>query len=127
MNQTGVYLIAAAFALHGFGMLLAGLRMPVTLQREGQPFGHSWLLSRLGLQTETVLATIIWGLAGIGFIVAGVGFALEQGWWVLGAWLGAPLTIAAVALWFGAVPAGTYAGGVLAALTIGALVWIQTR
>lgn len=127
MEDWGLYLIAAAFALNGFGMLIAGLRMPVSLQREGDDFGHSWLLSKLGPQTEAILATIIWGLAGIGFIVAGVGLALGQGWWVYGAWLGAPLTITAVALWFGAVPSGTYAGGVLAALTIGALVWLQTR
>lgn len=115
------YLITAAFILNGAGMLGAALTLPVALQKPDQSFGHSWLLRRFGVQTEAVVGTILWGLAGIGFIGAGIGYVLEAPWWQLFAWVGAPANIAAIALWFAAVPPGTYVGGMLAALTLG---WI---
>ena len=115
------YLITAAFILNGLGMLGAALTLPVALQKPDQPFGHSWLLRRFGVQTEAVVGTILWGLAGIGFIGAGIGFFMDASWWQLFAWVGAPANIAAIALWFAAVPPGTYVGGMLAALTLG---WI---
>jgi len=115
------YLITAAFILNGIGMLGAALTLPVALQKPDQPFGHSWLLRRFGVQAEAVVGTVLWGLAGIGFIGAGIGFFLDASWWQLFAWVGAPANIAAIALWFAAVPPGTYIGGMLAALTLG---WI---
>ena len=121
METWGRYLIVAAFALHGIGMLGGGLTLPLVQRKPDSAFGHSWLLSRLGA-LEPVIGTILWGLAGLGFIVAAAGFGLDAEWWRLGAWVGAPLTIVVVVLWYGAVPPGTYVGGVLAALTIGALV-----
>ncbi len=124
MQTWGFYLIIAAFALHGAGMLLSGLTLPMATRAEKQGFGHSWLLSRFGTETESLIGTIVWGLAGIGYLVAAIGLLLGAGWWVYGAWLGAPLTMVAVLLWFGAVPMGTYLGGVLAALTLGALVFL---
>lgn len=123
MDTFGRYLVAIAFALHGVGMLGAGLTLPLMTRKTDSGFGHSWLLSKAGPQVEAVAGTIIWGLAGIGFVVAAAGFLLGQSWWTFGAWLGAPATILAVALWFGAVPMGTYVGGVFAALTLGVLVY----
>lgn len=127
MDTWSVYLIAAAFALHGFGMLGAGLTLPVAMRSSDKGFGHSWLFSRVAPGAEPVIGTILWGLSGVGFIIAGAGLAFGAAWWELGAWLGAPLTILAIALWFGAVPVGTYVGGVLAALTLGSLVYLKTR
>lgn len=121
MNTLSLYLTAGGFVLMGLLIGWAGIGMPAALRgREGESH-RSWLLRRLPLETEILIGTILWGLAGIGLIVAGAGLALSQGWWQYGAWLGAPLTIAAVALWFGVVPAGAYVAGVFAALTIGAL------
>ncbi len=127
MDTISLYLIAAAFGLHGIGMLGSALTLPLAIQKSEKGFGHSWLLARFGTQVEAVAGSIIWGLAGIGFLVAGIGLALGASWWEMGAWLGAPMTIIAIVLWFGAVPMGTYVGGVLAALTLGALVYFQTR
>ena len=125
MDTWGLYLVAAAFGFTGIGLLMAALGLPRTLRSDGgkATFGHSWLLSRLGTEKEVLIGTILWGLAGLGFIIAGAGMALQVSWWAWGAWLGAPLTIVAIVLWFGAIPSGTYAAGVLAALTIGALLF----
>ena len=117
------WLISAAFLVHGIGMLGAGLTLPMAIRKTDSGFGHSWFFERCGTQVEAVAGTILWGLAGIGFIGAAVGLFMSQNWWVLFAWVGAPATLLAVLLWFGAVPMGTYAGGVLAALTLGALIF----
>jgi hypothetical protein len=119
------YLISAAFLLNGVLMLGAALTLPVALQKEGGAYGHSWLLSRFGNQVEAVVGTILWGLAGIGFIGAAVGFFIGADWWQLFAWVGAPATVAAIALWFAAVPPGTYVGGMMAALTIGWIAFLR--
>jgi hypothetical protein len=127
MSGIAPYLIAAGFALMGVLLLGSGLTLPVALRAEERPergFGHSWVLARFGRELESVAGTIVWGLAGIGFIVAALGIVLGQQWWALGAWLGAPLTVAAIALWFGAVPSGAYIAGVMASLTIGWLVFL---
>ena len=115
------YLISAAFLLNGIGMLGAGLTLPIVLRKKDQLFGHSWVVARFGTQAEAVTGTILWGLAGLGFIGAGIGYFLQASWWQSFAWLGAPADILAIALWFGAIPPGTYVGGMLAALTLG---WI---
>ena len=119
------YLISAAFLLNGLGMLGAALTLPVALRKRGGAYGHSWLLSRFGTETEAVVGTILWGLAGIGFIGAGIGFFIGAEWWQMFAWVGAPADIAAIALWFMAVPPGTYVGGMMAALTIGWMVFLR--
>ncbi len=124
METWGRYIIAAAFGLQGFALMAAALSLPAAVRKPvGESFGHSWVLARFGPEIEGVVGTILWGLAGLGFIVAGVGLALGGSWWTLGAWLGAPLTIIAVAAWFGSEPPGAYLGGVLAALTLGALIF----
>ena len=87
------YLITGAFLLNGIGMLGAALTLPVALQKPDQPFGHSWILRRFGTQTEAVVGTVLWGLAGIGFIGAGVGYFLDATWWTYFAWVGAPANI----------------------------------
>lgn len=122
METWGKYLISAAFLMHGIGMLGAGLTLPAAMRKPESGFGNSWLLARLSPGTQAVIGTVLWGLAGIGFIGAAVGYFLGAEWWRMFAWLGAPTTIAAIALWFGAVPPGMYAGGVLAAIVLGALV-----
>jgi hypothetical protein len=122
MDKLTFYLIVGAFAMHGLGMLAVGLSLPKQLQNPKGAFGHSWALRRLGPVPESVAGTVLFGLAGIGYLIAAVGLFLGAAWWPLGAWLGAPLTIVAIALWFGSVPAGTYAGGVLAAVTIAIMV-----
>ena len=119
------YLISAAFLATGILMLGAALTLPIALQEEGGAYGHSWILSRFGNRVEALVGTIIWGLAGIGFIGAAVGFFIGADWWQLFAWVGAPATIAAVALWFAAVPPGTYVGGMMAALTIGWIAFLR--
>jgi hypothetical protein len=122
MNNTlSLYLTAGGFVLMGVLIGWAGIGMPATLRGDGGDAHRSWLLRRLALETEILIGTVLWGLAGLGLVIAGVGLGLAQPWWQYGAWLGAPLTIAAVALWFGVVPAGAYVAGVFAALTIGAL------
>lgn len=124
MDNWQVYLVSAAFAMHGLGMLGAALTLPIALRSgKAQGFGHSWLLQRFGTDTEALLGTIIWGLAGLGFLVAAVGFLISAPWWVFGVYLGAPLTVVAIALWFGSVPAGAYAGGVFAALALGVAIF----
>lgn len=120
------YLITGAFLLNGIGMLGAALTLPVALQKPDQPFGHSWILRRFGTQTEAVVGTVLWGLAGIGFIGAGVGYFLDATWWTYFAWVGAPANIAAIALWFAAVPPGTYIGGMMAALTLGWIAYLAS-
>jgi len=119
------YLISAAFLLTGLGMLGAALTLPVALREPGGAYGHSWLLARFGPQVEAVVGTILWGLAGLGFIGAAVGMFLGANWWTMFAWVGAPSTIAAIALWFAAVPPGTYVGGMMAALTIGWMMFLR--
>lgn len=124
MDTWGRYLISAAFVLHGLGMLGAGLYLPIAMRSEGD-FGRSWLLSRWGERFSAITGTILWGLAGLGMMGAGVGLFLGASWWTAFGWLGAPATILAIALWFGAVPMGAYAGGILAALLLGALVFMR--
>lgn len=129
METIAPYLIAGGFALLGILLLGSALTLPVALrtERTAKGFGHSWVLSRLGVDAEALIGTIIWGLAGLGFIVAAVGYVFgQQFWWVYGAWLGAPMTIIAIALWFGALPMGMYAAGVMAALTLGWLVFLSS-
>jgi len=50
---------------------------------------------------------------------------LSTDWWTMFAWVGAPAAVAAIALWFGAVPPGTYIGGMMAALTIGWMMFLR--
>lgn len=128
METIAPYLIAGGFALLGILLLGSALTLPVALrsERTAKGFGHSWALARFGVQTEALIGTIIWGLAGLGFIIAAVGYLFgQQVWWIYGAWLGAPLTIIAIALWFGALPMGMYVAGVMASLALGWLVFLN--
>lgn len=44
--------------------------------------GHSWLLSSV-LPTETILtmASVLYVLVTLGFVLGGLGYALRRGWW----------------------------------------------
>ena len=108
MNQA----ISGAFLTHGLGMV--GGAVAIALAREGAGFGRSWLLARAGRPLETAVGVLLWGAAGIGFIVAAIGFFRYDGYWMTAAWVGAPATVAAIVLWAGVVPTGTYVGGLLA-------------
>lgn len=113
------YLISGAFLMHGLGMLGGAIMVALVGEAaERNGFGQSWLLSKGGAALQSTLGVLIWGAAGAGFVAAAAGFYLDQAWWTNAAWVGAPATLLAIALWAGAVPPGTYAGGALAVATI---------
>lgn len=91
-----------------------GLYLP--FDRSGGFVGPSWLLGK-GL-VASVVGVVVWVIAGAGFIGAAWGFWQSAPWWTTAAWIGSIGTIAAIALWAGAIQPGMYAGGLLAVGTI---------
>jgi phosphoglycerol transferase MdoB-like AlkP superfamily enzyme len=108
------WLAIAAFALHGAGMIGAAGYLP--FDKKGGFIGASWLLG--SGTAATVVGVVVWAVAGIGYVVAAYGLWRELGWWQSAALVGAIATLIAIALWFGKVPGGVYAGGALAIATI---------
>ena len=119
LSGTWHWIWIAAFALHGLGMIGAAGYLP--WDRKGNFIGASWLLGAGGL--AIALGVVIWAVAGIGYVLAAYGLWRGLEWWEPAAVVGALATLAAIALWFGKVPGGVYAGGALAVATL-ALVWL---
>ena len=114
--DTGIWhwLVPAAFAVHGVGMIGAAGYLP--FDKKGGFIGASWLLGAGAL--ATVLGVIVWAVAGAGYVAAAYALWKDLGWWQPAALVGAIATLVAIALWFGHVPGGVYAGGALAVATI---------
>jgi hypothetical protein len=111
------HVIAGAFAIHGIAMAYLGLRLPWTNRSAvTDGVGPSWLLGQ-GRGAVAVGVTV-WVVAGGAYLGAAIGFRMATRWWPATAWVGAVLTLIAVALWAGRVPRGVYAGGALAGGTI---------
>jgi hypothetical protein len=117
------WIVSGAFLMHGLGMVGGAIMTTVAKARDDRGFGRSWLLSGLSRPIEVVLGALLWGAAGLGFLVAAAGFLGGNSYWATAAWVGAAATLVAVALWAGAVPPGTYVGAALAIAVIAALVW----
>jgi hypothetical protein len=117
----GKLLVAAMFLGHGLAMAGSGAYLPWSIRgTTGDYVRDSWLLGGGG--PAVAAGTVIWLAAGVGFILAAVGVWQGWDWWRTAAWAGAAATLLALGLWFGSVPAGAYAGGVLAAATLAYLV-----
>lgn len=115
------WLVTGAFGAHGLGMLGAAGYLPWSMRGPKSDFvGASWLLGS-GVPA-IIVGVVLWGVAGVGFVAAAVGFWQGAEWWRLAAWAGSVFTLAAIALWAGSVPAGVYLGGALALGTIAYLV-----
>ncbi|RJQ50891.1 MAG: hypothetical protein C4521_13150 [Actinobacteria bacterium] len=108
------WLVIAAFALHGVGMIGAAAYLP--FDRSGGFIGASWLLGS-GLMA-IIAGVVIWALAGAGYVAAAYGFWQDASWWRAAAWVGALFTLVAIVVWIGKIPAGVYVGGALAVATV---------
>lgn len=112
------WLIVGAFGMHGLGMLGAAGYLPFDAKRSF--IGESWLFGGEGL--SSIAGVVVWGIAGLGYLAAAIGFWRDTPWWQAAAWVGAAFTIAAIALWIGKVPGGVYVGGLLAVATVAYLI-----
>ena len=81
------WLVKAAFALHGIGMLGAAGYLPFSIRNPKADFvGASWLLG--GGVRAVVVGVAVWAVAGAGFVAAAVGLFPGAEWWRTAAWVG---------------------------------------
>jgi hypothetical protein len=106
-------LVSIALLMHGLGMIGGAVWLALP-KGEHRGFGDSWLLIRLGRVPQEIIAVVLWGTAGVSFVAAAYGFWSSASWFSTAIFVGAPATLAAVALWAGAVPVGTYIGAAFA-------------
>ena len=113
-------LITVVFFVHGLVMLITGVTflLPESARTVKE---RSWFLQGwTPFPLEVVLGLLLWGVSGVLFIAAAFGHARGAEWWGDVATYGGIGTIAAIVVWLGSVPPGTYIG---AALALGVLFW----
>jgi hypothetical protein len=119
------FIVAFPMVLHGLAHL-GGFFAFWTANRAGFS-DRPWLLSK-GVTLGSVLGRVLsplWLLATLGLVGTGVGMVLRQAWWPNVAVGAAALSLAAIVLWWRAVPGGAKAGAVfdVAILVVLLLPW----
>lgn len=90
--QIPAWLVPAAFALHGVGMVGAASYLPWSMRAAKADFvGASWLLGS-GI-AAVVVGVLVWAVAGAGFTAAAWGLWRDAQWWRLAAWVGSAGTL----------------------------------
>lgn len=110
--------LMVAFVGHGVIMLMAATTIGAGREASAG-FGESWLLP--GGIVGRIAGFAVWGTGGVGFLVAAWALYMFAPWWTGAVLLGGLGTLAAIALWFRAVPSGVYGGG---AMALAAMVWV---
>jgi hypothetical protein len=83
-----------------------------------------WLFSK-GVTMRSAVGrafSLLWFLALLCLVGAGLGLLFQQAWWSTLAIVGAAISLVAIVPWLTAVPPGAWAGGLLDVLIIVALI-----
>lgn len=119
MRAVPQWLVPAACLMHGLGMV-GGVYF--VFATKGWPLGAA--PPSLGMVLR-VVAAAIWVVSGVAFIAGAWGLFKDLAWWRTALWIGAPATVAGVALWLNrGLPPGLYVGvafsvGIVVALARG--------
>jgi uncharacterized membrane protein YphA (DoxX/SURF4 family) len=103
-------LFALPLILHGIGHLsgIAGAWSSASSGFSARP----WIFSQgIVLQSPVGRAwSLLWLVAGLGLVAAGLGLLFGQPWWPALAVAGAVVSLVAMVPWWNAIPAGAKAG-----------------
>jgi hypothetical protein len=115
------FAVAFLLIMHGLGHII-GLLGAWTSSQDFS--GKHWLFSKGVTMRSTVgrAFSLIWCLALICLVAAGLGLLFQQVWWPTLATVGAAISLMANVPWLTAVPPGAWAGALFDALIIVALV-----
>jgi hypothetical protein len=110
--------IAFVLIAHGIGHIL-GFMASWTTVPSGLTTGH-WIFSNDVTMSSAVGRAfgILWLLAMVGSVGAGVGLLFHQAWWPMMAAASAVLSLVAIVPWLGVMPLGSALGAVLVDIAV---------
>ena len=115
------YLFAFLLVMHG----LAHVAGPLGFWTSGaQAFAEkSWLFSKGVIPQGAVgwVFGLLWIVAALGLVGAGLGLLFDQGWWPTLALVGAAVSLIAIVPWARVVPPGAWAGACFDLVILAAL------
>lgn len=115
MDANGLlrWVIVVVLLAHGIGHVMGVLEAWTSI--EAGFAERPWLFSDVvTIQSGVGRAfSLLWLVAMIGFVAAGIGLATGQPWWTTLAIVSAVISLVAVVPWFGVMPVGSAIGAIL--------------
>jgi hypothetical protein len=118
LSHLGWLLLAVPLVVHGAAHL-SGLIAPFTRRDVGFA-ERPWIFAH-GVTPHSAIGRafgLVWLVAAVTLVISGLGLLLGQVWWAVAALAAATLSLAAIVVWWRAVPAGAKAGAVFDLLVL---------